>query len=491
MGERDREGATCLFPIAVAGEVRVLKMLIAAGLDVNAHDHSGRTPLLVAVSEGQGEAIRVLLDAGAKAVVRDDHGTTPLHLAADRGDLQLVETLIGELKGDPEEPHYWGFGEYPYQLSSGEYDFDDECPERRSVLLNLRNGEGQTPLHFVANSGECEDDLLASQVVARFLAAGAEPNTQDNNGATPLHLAAANFNLPSAVCVLLEGGASPKIVDRMDMTPLHCLVMGPEEKPALRAFEALVDAGAELNAPDYLGRSPLHLAVTSEHAEEEVFIKALLEAGANPNARDRRNRATPLHYALQTGDERDTIVRALVEGGADVNAKDDRLDQTALHMAISAEQARILIDAGAQLNARDAEEKTPLHVAAAGNAEVAGVLVEAGANPYHGRDYSDWMPIQEADEHKVGPAMVWALVGAPNGQNEKGQTPLHIAAECALPNWMNALLEAGADPNVRDQDGRTALHKAHDAGSKACVEALIAAGASTNIQDKDGNCPGR
>lgn len=252
LGDRDREGATCLFPLAAAGEARLLRMLIAAGLDVNAHDHSGRTPLLIAVSEGQGEATRVLLDAGAKAVVRDDNGTTPLHLAAERGDLQLVEMLIGELKGDPEQPHHWGFGEYPYQPSSGEFDFDDECPERRSPLLNLRNGEGRTPLHFVADSGECEDDLLASQVVARFLVAGAEPNTQDNNGATPLHLAAANFSLPRAVCALLEGGASPKIVDRMGMTPLHCLVMGPEECTALRVFKALVDAGAELNAPDNL-----------------------------------------------------------------------------------------------------------------------------------------------------------------------------------------------------------------------------------------------
>ena len=371
------------------------------------------------------------------------------------------------------------------------------------VDLDARDGAGWTPLHFAAKcADEVSADTVASPVgdlmapqpaflVARLVGAGADPNALNNDGATPLHVAAADGS-PATICALLQNGGDPSIGDRKGMTPLHHLVTrSPDEDPGLRAFRALIESGADLDETDNLHWTPLHHA-SCNNDDEAAFASALLEAGAMPNRTDRSGR-TPLHCAAEFT-AAGPIIRALVDGGADPNAKDDRLRWTALHMVArsgSAEQAKLLIGANATLRARDGDSQTPLHVAvAAGNAEVARVLVEEGADPYHRSRDSDWSPIQEADEREADAAMAWALVGDPNRRDENGRTPLHEAAAGGLPNWVKALLEAGANPNERDMDGRTPLHEAVlSLSGKACAEALTVAGADPTIEDKDGDTP--
>jgi len=87
--------------------------------------------------------------------------------------------------------------------------------------------------------------------------------------------------------------------------------------------------------------------------------------------------ADPLHDAAFEGDA-DTV-RMLIEAGADVNAKDAH-GATPLHLAV-ANTARVLIEAGADVNAEDPYGQTPLHGAAfEGDADTAQVLIEAGAD---------------------------------------------------------------------------------------------------------------
>ncbi len=84
--------------------------------------------------------------------------------------------------------------------------------------------------------------------------------------------------------------------------------------------------------------------------------QALLEAGARAGRRDGQTGCSPLHHAAE-GDGQ--IARLLLEAGADPNARDE-FGQTPLHFAGSAESARLLLEAGASLKAENDVGQTPL-----------------------------------------------------------------------------------------------------------------------------------
>ncbi len=142
-----------------------------------------------------------------------------------------------------------------------------------------------------------------------------------------------------------------------------------------------------------------------------------------------------------------------------------------------------------------AYQVTPLHVVAGLNHDpaVVDVLVEVGADP-NARDKNEATPLHYAVWPNDNPAVISALIdrGAdPNAQAQDGLTPLHIAAEhSSNPSVISALLEGKADPNIRADDGRTSLHiAAKHANNPKIVAALIDSGANPKARDKSGLTP--
>ena len=111
-----------------------------------------------------------------------------------------------------------------------------------------RDENGWTPLHVAANA----------DIVAALLEAGADPKARDKDGDTPLHYAAYHGQ-PDAITALLEAGADPKARGEYGNTPLHWAT----GQGNVDAITALLEAGADLEARDKDGKTPFDL-VSSE-----------------------------------------------------------------------------------------------------------------------------------------------------------------------------------------------------------------------------------
>ena len=138
--------------------------------------------------------------------------------------------------------------------------------------------------------------------VERCLSEGASIG-RDDDGLTHLHIAASFSETPSVVKALIDVGADLEANDKMGLTPLHLAAV--RDRPSV--VKALIDAGADPNARGEYGRTPLHIAAQSFKAGDSPdVIKALIDGGADPNARAGAYAFTPF-MMLQINNEFEKI----------------------------------------------------------------------------------------------------------------------------------------------------------------------------------------
>ena len=293
--------------------------------------------------------------------------------------------------------------------------------------------------------------------VTACLAAGADVDARDERDVTPLHWAAVANQDPAVIEALLAAGAdlearAPALID---ITPLHAAAEG-NENPAV--LEVLLAAGANPMARSTDGRTAMHFAATNN--ESPKVIEVLSAAGADPNELDQDNNA-PLDLALRQANPE--MLEVLLAVGADPNAPDPN-GNTPLHRAALRERPaaiEVLLAGGADPDARDQEGNTPLHRAANSNenTNVLELLLRAGADV--------------------------------NSPADDGRTPLHRAAEGNAVNAAvaEALLAAGADLHARDDEGNTPLHRAALGPSGVAIEVQLGAGADASARNAAGQVP--
>jgi len=266
----------------------------------------------------------------------------------------------------------WNKAPYPLHAAAKYGDILDVAVmlKRHPKALNERDDEGMTPLAgaIVQEHGAIERYLLEK---------GADVTVRDNNGGSPLELAASREKTNGVTLCepLLAKGAK---VNSLGPGPIRISALDwAVTADNTELVGLLLEHGAFVGAKDRNGDTPLHTA--ADRGDPEI-AEMLIAHGANVNAVILGG-TTPLHNAAWSG--RDDVVEILISKGADVDPKrSDGL--TPLISAADREHnstVEILLAHHAQVNAATDDGSTALLCATArGNVEIVQTLLAHGAD---------------------------------------------------------------------------------------------------------------
>ncbi|GJL94806.1 MAG: hypothetical protein DHS20C05_12110 [Hyphococcus sp.] len=305
---RNRYGGVIERPISIAalkGNLKVIELLLRKGAKPEEFmEQEEISALGYAVMSQKADVVRTFLQAGSNPNAvnwsRDEHeGEAPLGIAAKFGLIEIASILL-ENGADIDLVNFVG-GSSALELSLEQNQFDmahfllDQGANpnvgRRERALSLSSGDSEAPLLAAVSLGQNLGDG-PDKVLRRLINLKADLNeTSDYMNQTAASFAA-EWEKVSALKLLLDAGANPNIPRKDGKSALQAALTGcDEEDPIL--VKMLLSAGADPKHADYTGRQVFH-----ENCAHTVGA-ALLVAGADINAQDRHGR-TPLMHALAT-----------------------------------------------------------------------------------------------------------------------------------------------------------------------------------------------
>jgi ankyrin repeat protein len=353
-------------PIHCAARFGILHYMedyVAMGGDVNVVNENNATPLAIACA-GLGEwiGIEFLIEHQADLSIRTTIlENLPIHWLIDAGGPAKTLKYLLDHGADPTEPRSRLQTPLHCAVRNRNYENVEVLLSHPDVDVNVRDDEGETPLHWLfwwpnapdnilkllldngANVNEQDsfsqaplyETCLSGNVTAarRLLEKGAAVNDEEETfGRTALHQAIQGQNM-DMVTLLLEFKADVLIKDKQLRDAINVAAYKDDElilKAVLEALKAQGKSGDSLKDPDIQGHTPLHRAAARGKKE---IAQLILDAGDGVALTTRTNGKgnTPLHSAARRGHWE--IVELLVSRGADFLTK-NRQSHTAIDLAV-------------------------------------------------------------------------------------------------------------------------------------------------------------
>ncbi|KAK4460442.1 ankyrin repeat-containing domain protein [Cladorrhinum samala] len=425
-----------------------------------------RTELFRLASRGDLVGVCRLLGSGIiPANLTNAVGKTALLYAAENGHRGLVWLLLTRQDMPPSSADVNGWTALSHAARGGHKDVVESLLARTDMRPYVTDSAGRTPLSHAAETGQ-------DGVIRALLASGKfEPDAADSNGKRPLFYAVREGHASTARLLIETGRVD--VYAKIDNVDLLCWAI---QKQAQDLATMLINRGVMLER-EYRGKTPLATAAAA--AAGEALVSLLLDKGANVEATDVRG-MTPLALAVESGSV--ASVRLLLAKGARSNVS-DRGGMTPLGLAVvkgDAASAKLLLGNGANVEVAD-HGITPLALAAdKGNAALVRLLLEKGANIEVGLASGVMTPLVLAA--KSGDAASVKLLlerGAkPEAKDYWERTPLAWAARKGDVASAKLLLDKGANVEAPDKDRMTPLAMAAKLGMVAVAELLVEKGAN-------------
>ncbi|MGQ0732574.1 MAG: ankyrin repeat domain-containing protein [Acidobacteriota bacterium] len=471
VNEAQGDGLTALHWASIRGDAVLAEMLLAAGANVRATTRlGGHSALHLASEGGHARVVAALLASNADPNHRTATGATPLMLAARSGDGPTVTHLL-EVGADPDATES-AHGQTALMIAAGL----DRAEVVRLLIARRAN-------HRVASSVV---NLTALTAPSDADAARAQPGgSADTAGLGRADVPGLTRPFRYNELIVAQGG----------LTALHFAA----RQGALRAVSALIDGGADVNltSPGD-GSSPLLVAIVNGHFD---VAAALLDRGADPNAPNAAG-VGPLYATVNVQwapiaaypqprahlQQRHTyleLLTILLAHGADPNA---RLNRKVWFSSYNFDQSNVdEVGATPFWRAAYASDVNAMKLLVAHGADpmiptMKGPSRRAPENPLRGGDQS-WLPPAPPGAPHVTPLQAAAGVGY--GFGFAGNSH-HVAPGGMLAAVRYLVEQAGQDINAIDADGNTAVHHAAARGDNDMILYLVGQGAVVTRVNRSG-----
>uniref|UniRef100_A0ABD2W8N4 Uncharacterized protein n=1 Tax=Trichogramma kaykai TaxID=54128 RepID=A0ABD2W8N4_9HYME len=249
----------------------VVQKFLELGQDPNLLvQRTGNSPLYLALSHNKREVSRLLLKHGADPNVANKDGRTALHVLGENywnsPNMEMIFELKKKLKPGQVDARD-KLGNTPLHLAVPSHSTNAKLVVQALLQIgsnpNVANDEGLTPMHIICKR-RCNDGLWELfWNISDDMKQPVSLDVRDKLGNTPLHYALKYKNL-DMIELLLRNGADPNTVDEEGLTPLHII-----SKNDIFCYWARIFTNKEfhplmqIDARDKLGRTPLQLAVAN------------------------------------------------------------------------------------------------------------------------------------------------------------------------------------------------------------------------------------